>query len=259
MKRITIVNKCNVNHYKYYLDDIDRPFITVSHFTTSDHDTEIEDFKIFFDHIEFARPTTFMEYCYNKSFPVYLRKLCDLAILAKKRWRDGGMMAAIDIMVADILKNLPKYLRVFDDNDLSCIEHYDQSVYHTGYLGFVVSSMMNSSDMIDKPMEYLACVKTHIDDDPIQYNNFVIYHNGDILFNQLSVPFGTKVGEINQFDRLLDINDALVKYLIPSGKLLRNIYGEKFTDVWIAEIIDTIKLYMRYFFITKEVFEDGEE
>ena len=98
MKRIPIVNKYHVNQYEYYLDDIERPFITVSHFTTSDHDTEIEDFKIFFDHIEFARPTVFMEYCYNQNFPIYLRKLCDLAVLAKKRWRDGSMMAAIDIM-----------------------------------------------------------------------------------------------------------------------------------------------------------------
>lgn len=257
MKRIPIVNKYNINQYNNYLDDIDRPFIEVSHLS-KDYKTDIEDFKIFFDHIEFARPTVFMEYCYNKNFPIYLRKLCEFAVLTKRYLRFGGMRTAIEIMATNILDNLPKYLRVFDDNDFGCIEHYDQSVYHTGYLGFVVSSMMNSSDMIDKPMEYLACVKTHVDDDPIQYNNFVIYHNGDILFNQLSVPFGTKVGEINQFDRLLDINDVLVKYLIPSGKLLRNIYGEKFTDVWIAEIIDTIKLYMRYFFIPKEVLEDGK-
>ena len=257
MKRIPIVNKYNINQYNNYLDDIDRPFIEVSHLS-KDYKTEIGDFKIFFDHIEFTRPTVFMEYCYNKNFPIYLRKLCEFAVLTKKYLRFGGMRTAIEIMATNILDNLPKYLRVFDDNDLNYIEHYDQSMYNTGYLGFVVSSMMNSSDMIDKPMEYLACVKTHIDDNPIPYNNFVIYHNGDILFNQLSVPFGTKVGEINQFDRLLDINDALVKYLIPSGKLLRNIYGEKFTDVWIAEIIDTIKLYMRYFFIPKEVLEDGK-
>lgn len=113
-------------------------------------------------------------------------------------------------------------------------------------------SVINRSNIIPPTQRWYEINTEYFLTNKPDFNNvpfFTIYHfeNDE-----------NRVGEINQFDRLLDINDALVKYLIPSGKLLRNIYGEKFTDVWIAEIIDTIKLYMRYFFIPKEVLEDGK-
>lgn len=257
MKRIPIVNKYHVNQYEYYLDDIDRPFITVSHFTTSDHDTEIEDFKIFFDHIEFARPTTFMEYCYNQNFPIYLRKLCDLTASAKKHWRDGRMMAAIDIMATDILNNLPKYLRTFEDDKL-CVQNYDQDSYGT-QTSYAVTSGYTSDKVLREPVDYLAFVSTQMENKlyPLPLN-FVIYHNGDIIFNQLSVPFATKAGDIKQFDRLLDISGILRQYLIPRAKFLKDLYNEKYMSPWIRETVEVLTPMMEKFYVSRKELEDGK-
>lgn len=257
MKRIPIVNKYNINQYNNYLDDIDRPFIEVSHLS-KDYKTEIEDFKIFFDHIEFARPTVFMEYCYNKNFPIYLRKLCDLAASAKKNWRDGRIMAAIEIMATNILDNLPKYLRVFDDDKL-CVQNYEQKVY-TDHTSFAITSGFTSDKVLNEPIDYLAFVSTQMENKlyPLPLN-FVIYHNGDIIFNQLSVQFSTKDGNIKQFDRLLDINKVLREYLIPRAKTLKDLYNEKYMNTWIRETVDVIMPLMDGFFISKKESEDGKE
>lgn len=257
MKRVPIVNKYSINKYEYYLDDIDRPFITVSHFTTMDH-TEIEDFKIFFDHIEFARPTTFMEYCYNQNFPIYLIKLCDLAASAKKHWRDGRMMAAIDIMATDILNNLPKYLRTFEEDKL-CVQNYDQDSYGA-QTSYVVTSGYTSDKVLREPVDYLAFVSTQMENKmyPLPLN-FVIYHNGDIIFNQLSVPFATKAEDIKQFDRLLDINSVLRQYLIPRAKFLKDLYNEKYMNTWIRETVDVIMPLMEGFYVARKELEDGKE
>ena len=257
MKRIPIVNKYNINQYNNYLDDIDRPFIEVSHIS-KDYKTEIEDFKIFFDHIEFARPTVFMEYCYNKNFPIYLRKLCEFAILTKKYLRFGGMKTAIEIMATNILDNLPKYLRVFDDDKL-CVQNYDQDSYST-QTSYSVTSGFTSDKVLREPVDYLAFVSTQMENKlyPLPLN-FVIYHNGDIIFNQLSVPFATKDGDIKQFDRLLDINSILRKYLIPRAKFLKDLYNEKYMNTWIRETVDVVIPLMEKFFVARKEHEDGEE
>lgn len=257
MKRIPIVNKYNINQYNNYLDDIDRPFIEVSHLS-KDYKTDIEDFKIFFDHIEFARPTVFMEYCYNKNFPIYLRKLCEFAILTKKYLRFGGMKTAIEIMATNILDNLPKYLRVFDDDKL-CVQNYEQKVY-TDHTSFAITSGFTSDKVLNEPMDYLAFVSTQMENKlyPLPLN-FVIYHNGDIIFNQLSVQFSTKDGNIKQFDRLLDINRLLREYLIPRAKILKDLYNEKYMNTWIRETVDVIMPLMDGFYVTRKELEDGKE
>lgn len=257
MKRIPIVNKYNINQYNNYLDDIDRPFIEVSHLS-KDYKTDIEDFKIFFDHIEFARPTVFMEYCYNKNFPIYLRKLCEFAVLTKKYLRFGGMKTAIEIMATNILDNLPKYLRVFDDDKL-CVQNYEQKVY-TDHTSFAITSGFTSDKVLNEPIDYLAFVSTQMENKlyPLPLN-FVIYHNGDIIFNQLSVPFATKAEDIKQFDRLLDISGILRQYLIPRAKILKDLYNEKYMNTWIRETVDVIMPLMDGFFISKKESEDGKE
>lgn len=257
MKRVPIVNKCSINHYNNYLDYIDRPFITVSHLTI-DHETEVEDFKIFFDHIEFARPTVFMEYCYNKNFPIYLRKLCEFAVLTKKYLRFGGMRTAIEIMATNILDNLPKYLRVFEEDRL-CVQNYDQKVY-TDHISFAITSGFTSDKVLNEPIDYLAFVSTQMENKlyPLPLN-FVIYHNGDIIFNQLSVQFSTKDGNIKQFDRLLDINKVLREYLIPRAKILKDLYNEKYMNTWIRETVDVLMPLMEGFYVAMKEVEDGEE
>lgn len=256
MKRIPIVNKYNINQYNNYLDDIDRPFIEVSHLS-KDYKTEIEDFKIFFDHIEFARPTVFMEYCYNKNFPIYLRKLCDLAVLAKKNRRDGSMMISIETLAKDILKKLPEYLRVFDDDKL-CVQNYEQKVY-TDHTSFAITSGFTSDKVLNEPIDYLAFVSTQMENKlyPLPLN-FVIYHNSDIIFNQLSVQFSTKDGNIKQFDRLLDINKVLREYLIPRAKFLKDLYNEKYMNTWIRETVDVLMLLMEGFYVASKEDKNGE-
>lgn len=258
MKRVPIVNKCSINHYNNYLDYIDRPFITVSHLTI-DHETEVEDFKIFFDHIEFARPTVFMEYCYNKNFPIYLRKLCEFAVLTKKYLRFGEMRTAIEIIAEYILSNnLPKYLRVFEDDKL-CVQNYEQESYGT-QTSFAITSGYTSDKVLNEPIDYLAFVSTQMENKlyPLPLN-FVIYHNGDIIFNQLSVPFATKIGDTKQFDRLLDINSMLRSVLIPRAKFLKELYNEKYMNTWIRETVDVLMPLMEEFYVARKEHEDGKE
>lgn len=258
MKRIPIVNKYHINQYNNYLDYIDIPFITVSHLTI-DHETEVEDFKIFLDHIEFARPTVFMEYCYNKNFPIYLEKLCNLATSIKRSMGYSTLMTAIEIIAENILSNnLPKYLRVLDDDKL-CVQNYEQEYYGT-QTSFGITSGYTSDKVLNEPIDYLAFVSTQMENKlyPLPLN-FVIYHNGDIIFNQLSVPFATKIGDIKQFDRLLDINRLLRGYLIPRAKTLKDLYNEKYMNTWIRETVDVIMPLMDGFFISKKEGEDGKE
>lgn len=258
MKRIPVVNKCHINHYNNYLDYINNPFIIVSHLTT-DHETEVEDFKIFLDHIEFARPTVFMEYCYNKNFPIYLEKLCNLAASIKKSMGYNTHITAIEIIVEDILSNsLPKYLRVLDDDKL-CVQNYEQESYGT-QTSFAITSGYTSDKVLNEPIDYLAFVSTQMENKlyPLPLN-FVIYHNGDIIFNQLSVPFATKIGDTKQFDRLLDINRLLREYLIPRAKTLKDLYNEKYMNTWIRETVDVLMPLMEGFYVTRKELEDGKE
>ena len=256
MKRIPIVNKYHINQYNNYIDD-NKPFITVSHLTT-DHETEVEDFKIFLDHIEFARPTVFMEYCYNKNFPIYLEKLCNLAASTKRSMGYSMLMTAIEIIAKDILSNnLPKYLRVFEDDKL-CVQNYEQECYGT-QTSFAITSGYTSDKVLNEPIDYLAFVSTQMENKlyPLPLN-FVIYHNGDIIFNQLSVPFATKIGDSKQFDRLLDINSMLRSVLIPRAKFLKDLYNEKYMNTWIRETVEVLTPMMEKFYVARKELEDGK-
>lgn len=212
MKRKSIIPIFTINDYDNYMQDYEKPFIAVSHVING---IAIEDFNIYFDHVEFARPTVFMEYCYNKNFPTYFKELLTLTSMAKSNFRDSQIFYSIINVIKNVLKKLPSYLREFDKESLNHVQsNYSQDDYELGTPSYIITSYCESEKIFTEPLGYLSLIirNTNVPDTPI---NFVVYHNGDILFNQLSIEFSTKPGKFGQLDVLLDLSDVLRNYLCP--------------------------------------------